>query len=283
MNQTSDKLPPVPAKKFAVEVRRDLSYGPFGARNLLDVYLPANKAKRRPAVVFIHGGGWRGGDKGKFAWYADDLAQRGIAAFSITYRFWPTACYPAAIEDAQLAVRWVRAHAGEFGIDPEKIGGIGDSAGGHLGALLALRSQPFGKAPLLSKFSSSLQCMVDVFGPVDFPAMMSSASRPLVEGFMNRPFPAARAMYEEASATSYVSEKAPPFLIVHGTEDVGVSPGQVPISISASLYVKLRMAGVPANFIAIEGAGHGFLGDYQGRAAKQTWKAALPFFAKCLC
>ncbi|HBC86069.1 MAG TPA: hypothetical protein DCZ94_03855 [Lentisphaeria bacterium] len=268
----------IPKKRFAVEIRRNIAYGPHGERNLLDAYLPRNASRSRPAVIYIHGGGWCHGSKDGFIWHGKDLARRGFAAFMINYRFWPDACYPAAVEDAQLAVRWIRAHAGDFGINPRKIGGMGCSAGGHLGSLLALCGFRFGKNSTLGKYSSRLQCMVDVFGPVDFPAMMESASKPIVEGFIGKSFSTAKSTYLKASPVSYVSKGAPPFLIVHGTEDIGISRGQVPISISASFYTKLRMAGAEACFMTIAGAGHGFMGDHRNPAAKQTWNAALKFF-----
>ena len=130
--------PDRPAVGQAVVVRRDIEYGTAnGKRLLLDAYLPAAGSDRRPAVVMFHGGGWRFGDKATWDEEAQRLAGRGWAAFSVNYRLDEPSAFPAEIDDAQAAVRWVRAHADEYRVDPSRVAALGESAGGHLTAMLA--------------------------------------------------------------------------------------------------------------------------------------------------
>ena len=127
-----------PAGAQAVRVKRDVTFRTVDGEKLaLDVYQPATKGKDRPAVVVIHGGGWTQGDKAWFAQQGDQLAERGFVAFSVNYRLAPAHPYPAAVEDVEAAVEWVRKNAKKYGVDPKRIGALGGSAGGHLTGLLA--------------------------------------------------------------------------------------------------------------------------------------------------
>ncbi|MBM3855948.1 MAG: alpha/beta hydrolase, partial [Verrucomicrobia bacterium] len=123
----------------SVQVERDLVYARYGDREVkLDLYLPRQPASAKiPCIVVIHGGGWRSGDKTRFAGQAAYLADKGFAAACIGYRLLPEVTFPAPIVDCKAAVRWVRANAARYGIDPERIGATGGSAGGHLTAMLA--------------------------------------------------------------------------------------------------------------------------------------------------
>src|SRR5688572_25088346 len=127
---------PVPP---TVRVVRDLVYAQYGARQLkLDVYRPPQTDQRSavPGIVVVRGGGWRSGDKDAFGFIAGQLAKEGFVAVSIEYRTSAEAKFPAAAHDVKAAVRWLRAHAAEYGVDPDAIGAIGGSAGAHLVALL---------------------------------------------------------------------------------------------------------------------------------------------------
>ena len=264
---------------MAAGIRRhfDLAYGPHGQRNLLDLYLPAagpNGAPPPPLVLCIHGGGWRGGDKRAFRWMGEDLARRGFAAASLTYRFWPEAPFPAQLDDAQRAVRWLRHHSAHYGYDPGRVGAIGGSAGAHLSAFLALVDTEQADDPSeLNAYSSRVSCVVDCYGPVDlhgrctlrWPAtgvcltdavklpslvrtgMMSNASAPIVLGLMaGRPLEGNEDAYRAASPHHAVfaqqSETPPPFLVVHGTADIGAQQGQVPFQQSERFVDALRGA-----------------------------------------
>jgi acetyl esterase/lipase len=260
----------------------DLSYGPYGERNLFDLYLPECSEGPFPTVICIHGGGWKGGSKEGYRWMAQDLAGHGLAAASITYRFWPEWRCPAAIDDAQRVVRWLRHHASRYGLDPARFGAIGGSAGGHLASYLGLMETRDNSDAELAPYSSKVQCVVDCYGPVDFVGMMTSASAPIVEGFMGKPLAGAEEDYRRASPYHLVSPNPPPFLLVHGTADIGVKQGQVPIDQSERFAAKLRQAGGDVTFLPLEGGPHGFTANPQGEYAQRMWRAALPFVTKHL-
>src|SRR5947207_11532885 len=124
---------PAGATQGGVTVKQDVTYRTVDGEQLgLDVYQPAKKGKNWPAVVVVHGGGWTQGDKALFAQQSNQLAERGFVAFSINYRLAPAHPYPAAVQDVEAAVAWVRKHAKEYGVDPTRIGALRGSPGGHL-------------------------------------------------------------------------------------------------------------------------------------------------------
>lgn len=268
-----------------MNVLKDLSYGPHGERNRLDLYLPDSVGRQRPLVVCIHGGGWSGGSKDAYAWMGERLTGLDLAAASITYRFWPQWRCPAAIEDVHRAVRWLRKNAVHYGLDAEHVGAIGGSAGAHLASCLPLMPPPPDPdLPLdLAGVPSRVSCVVDCYGPVDFVAMMTSASAPIIEGFMGASLsPETEAAYRAASPFYFVKPTPPPFLIAHGTEDVGILKGQVPLTISERFAEKLRAAGGEVTLLPLEGAEHGFSGQPDSPHTQAMWAAAVPFFRKHL-
>jgi acetyl esterase/lipase len=269
------------AEAAGIKVVQDVSYGP-DARNVMDFYLPESGPTPRPLVICIHGGGWAGGNKRVYAWLGEALARRGFAAVSITYRFAPTWHAPAQLDDVQRAVRWLRKNAARYGLDPQRFGALGGSAGGHLASYLALAETRDNSDAALAGYSSRVQCVVDCYGPVDLVGMMRSASAPIVQGFIGKPLAGNEEDYRQASAVSYVQKNPPPFLIVHGTKDVGTSRGQVPIEQSLDFQEKLRQAGGEATLLKLEGAGHGFTGNGSNKYAQETLTAALEFFTKHL-
>jgi len=265
-----------------IKVIKEVSYGPHGARNLMDFYLPEAGAAPRPLVICIHGGGWAGGDKRAYAWLAEALARKGFAAVSLTYRFAPTWRCPTAMDDVQRAVRWLRKNAPQYGLDPKRFGAIGGSAGGHLASYIGLTDTRDNSDPELASYSSRVQCVVDCYGPVDLEGMMRSASAPIVGSFLGKPLQGNEEDYRKASPVTHVSKDAPPFLIVHGTRDVGTSRGQVPIEQSIDFHAKLRQAGADATLLKLEGAGHGFSHSGSNPYAQRMLAAALAFFTKHL-
>jgi acetyl esterase/lipase len=265
-----------------IKVIKDVPYGPHEVRNLMDFYLPEAGATPRPLVICIHGGGWAGGDKRGYASLGETLVRNGFAAVSLTYRFAPAWHAPTQMDDVQRAVRWLRKNAAQYGLDPARFGAIGGSAGGHLASYLGLTDTRDNSDAELAKYSSRVQCVVDCYGPVDLVAMMRSASAPIVEGFIGRPLAGNEEEYRKASPVTYVTKDAPPFLILHGTRDVGTSRGQVPMEQSVEFYEKLRKAGAEATLIRIEGAGHGFgLGGPDPNTQKAL-AATIEFFTKHL-
>lgn len=265
-----------------VKVLKDLAYG-SDERQKLDLYLPEAGAGLRPLIVCIHGGGWAGGDKARYQWLGEALAQKGFAAASVTYRFAPKFRSPAAMDDVQRAVRWLRKNAATHGIDPERLGAIGGSAGGHLASWLALVDTRDDGDADLKGISSRVQCVVDCYGPVDLEGMMKSASAPIVENFLGMPLAGNEETYRKASPVSYVQKNPPPFLILHGTQDVGTSRGQVPMEQSTDFADRLKKAGGEVTLVKVEGAPHGFTHRGAGdKHAQAALAASLEFFARHL-
>jgi len=251
----------------AAKVLRDLSYVPNGhARQKLDLYLPA--APKGPLLVYIHGGGWAGGSKN--APMGLPLLSLGYTLASVEYRFSQDAVFPAQIEDCKSAVRWLRAHATEYGYDPKRIAAAGDSAGGHLTALLAVTGdvKDFDEGDNLDQ-SSAIRCGIDFYGPTDFLAFLPTGKapdepgktgRPLLNQLFGGPLTEKMELARKASPVSWVSKNAAPLFILHGTKDP-----LVPTSQSTELCEKMQTAGVEVKLDVIDGAGHGgkefFAGD----------------------
>jgi acetyl esterase/lipase len=248
-----------PAPSF--RVLRDLPYVPDAApRQRLDLYLPHPSGPARPLIAFIHGGAWRGGSKDGSP--AERLLPLGYAVASIEYRFSQDATYPAQIEDCKAAIRWLRAHAKEYGIDPRHIGVWGASAGGHLAALLGVTGQDkeFDTGANLDQ-SSAVQCVVDFFGPTDF-LHYGVAPNPRLDGpdsavaqLLGGPVATHHAEARQASSVYFVTKAAAPFLILHGDHDL-----LVPLQQSQELQADLQKVGVESTLQVVPGAGHGGAG-----------------------
>jgi len=208
-------------------------------------------------VVMMHGGGWSGGTRKSLLGYCRDFARGGLVAANIDYRLagTPGGAWPAQLQDAQLAVRWLRVHAAEFGADPGRICAWGSSAGGHLAVFLAVlqRTVPGDRADVLGVASSAVACAVDNFGPVDLtvPAPFRNAL-PRLAGTNDRA--RTEALARDASPLFLVSPATAPIMIAQGDDDVDVPPAQ-----SAALRDALREAHVPQLYLAFPG-GHSFKG-----------------------
>tara|TARA_R110002096_G_scaffold23303_4_gene74240 strand:- start:220 stop:1143 length:924 start_codon:yes stop_codon:yes gene_type:complete len=260
-----------------VTVKKDIVYATHDGIELgLDLYLPKEKsAQPLPVVMWIHGGGWLNGSKDKCK--ASFLATRGFAVASIAYRLTDAAQWPGQINDCYAAVRWLREHADDYGLDGNNIGAFGSSAGGHLVALMGTRSA--GE----ESTNSRVQAVCDWFGPADLltmPPNVVSEERTLEQvsqsngakllGATVRDVPE---LAKDASALYQISNDDPPFLIMHGSDDPGV-----PIDQSIRFHQALNEAGVDAEFFIVEGAGHG--GPEFGTSEVQDKVA--DFFARCL-
>jgi acetyl esterase/lipase len=239
-------------------VIRDLPYVPNAApRQRLDLYLPASPGAPRPLVAYIHGGAWRAGSKNGCP--ARALVPLGYAVASIEYRFSQDAPWPAQIEDCKAAIRWLRAHAAEYGIDPKRIGAWGASAGGQLVAMLGVTGQvsDFDTGPNLDQ-SSAVRCVVDFFGPTDFlhygkvPVSALDSPTSAVEQLMGGPVSTHQALARSASAVYFVTSQSAPFLILQGDRDP-----LVPLQQSQEFNADLQKAGVESTLRVIPGGGHG--------------------------
>lgn len=244
-----------------VTAQRDLVYAKIGERELrLDLYKPTAEGTP-PLVVWVHGGGWRRGDKSncRLLW----LAAEGYAVASVEYRLSGEAKFPAQIYDVKGAVRWLRANAKRLGYDATKVGIGGSSAGGHLAALMgtsggvkSLEGDVGGNL----EHSSRVDAVYDMFGPSHLatmadghpdPARRLGATSPegqLLGGAVAENAEKAKG----ASPTTYVTADDPPFLIAHGDKD-----RLVPLSQSTKLDALLDAVKVPSDLLVRKGAGHG--------------------------
>ena len=242
----------------------------------MTIQIPRNKAKK-PAIIYFPGGGFTSADHEKFTEMRYELARAGFVVAAAEYRPVPTK-FPGLVEDGKAAVRYLRAHADEFGIDPNRIGVLGDSAGGYLVEMLGTTNGEKGwdKGDWLDQ-SSDVQAVVSLYGLSDLmtigeglgdeqakvhasPAVTEAL---LVHGAAFRNFPGASIMSDKkkalhASALGHVDGTEPPFLLLHGSGDNLVSPWQ-----SAHLSDALRKAKVDTTYVLVEGAGHGDLPWFQ--------------------
>ena len=251
---------------LSAQTLRDIEYARFGNESLkLDLYLPEGKGPF-PLIIWVHGGGWSSGDK-SLSSNGVQVRQttRGYALASINYRLSQQAQFPAQIEDCKAAVRWLRAHAAQYDLDPARIAAWGASAGGHLVALMGTSgdvAELEGEGNL--DYSSRVQAVVDWFGPTDL-LKMSADSLPFPCSLLDHDSPfspesrlvgcaiqTCRTRTERANPIKYVSLDDPPFLIMHGTDDCLVGPPQ-----SRRLRDALEAAGTDVSLKFIEGAGHG--------------------------
>ena len=253
----------VPAYPKGTQRLLDISYVTNGhERQKLDLFIPANATNSLPVIIWVHGGAWKGGSKENPM--GRSYLSRGYAVASINYRLSQHAVFPAQIEDCKAAVRWLRAHAKEYNLDPDRFAAWGASAGGHLVALLGTSGdvKSFDVGENLD-FSSRVQAVVDFFGPTDLTLMSKDAppNGPIDHDapdspeslLIGGPVQANKEKAAKANPITYVSKDAPPFLIMHGDKD-----NLVPYQQSELLRDALKQHGVPVTLKIVEGAGHGF-------------------------
>jgi acetyl esterase/lipase len=245
----------------SVKVERDIVYARYGDREVkLDLYLPKKPASGKiPCIVVIHGGGWRSGDKTRFAPIAAALAEQGFAAACIGYRLLPEVQFPAPILDCKAAVRWVRANAAKHGIDPDRLGAIGGSAGGHLVAMLGTSAtvkelEGDGGNPGVS---SRVQAVVAMATPAE---MSRAAERAGID----------QKMVALISPVTHVTKDSAPILLLHGTKDT-----LVPMSQSELLLEKYQKAGAKAELVKMPDGIHAFWNGEQWFADMMKRSAAF--------
>jgi len=238
----------------SVELIEGVQYGRASDIALrLDLYRPKNISQPTAGLVFIHGGGWAAGRRKDYRYYGIKLAEKGYVVASISYRLRDVAPFPAAVEDAKCAVRWLRAHAEQYQIDPERIAVAGGSAGGHLAMMVGYSSDipPLEGNGGYPKVSSRVQVVVDFYGPVDLTTQFARQNS-LVVNFLGKPYDEAAQVYQQASPLSYITADDPPTLIFHGSSD-----RIVPIHQAEVLVEALKKAGVAYQFHRLEGWSHG--------------------------
>jgi acetyl esterase/lipase len=248
-----------------------------------DQHLQLNLARPKmgdgpfPAIVCIHGGGFRAGKRESYDGLIVRLAEQGFVAITITYRLAPKYQFPAAVHDTKAAVRWVRANAAKYKIDPSRIGTTGGSAGGHLAQFLGVTAgvKEFEGDGGNPAESSAVACVVNVYGPSDFTKSYGKSvdAAEVLPLFLGGNLEKARKLHLKASPLYWVTPVAAPTLCIHGTLDKYVAHEQ-----AVWLVDKMNAAGAEAELLTLEGAGHGF----KGKDAETADKALMAYFNKKL-
>ncbi len=270
-----------PTSKGAVQT---VTYCTDGGKPLaMDISVPSPRPTApAPAVIYVHGGGWEHGSKaggGFLEQLRPQLSAKGFVVASIDYRLAPADKWPAQIVDAKCAVRYLRAHASTYGIDTQRIGAWGGSAGGHLVSLLgtADASAGFDVGEWPSE-SSRLQAVADLFGPADLTvsAWPSDPTAVITDVFGVAPGSASDVL-AKASPVTWISRDDPPFLILQGDADQ-----TVPASQSQGFAAKLQAAGVPATLVMVRNGPHGLADPKEQPAPDQLVTMVVDFFARTL-
>lgn len=243
----------------------------------LNLARPKDAAGRAPAVICVHGGGFRGGKRERWNELCQKLAGRGYVAATVSYRLAPKYQYPAAVHDVKAAVRWMRANADKYQLDPERIGVIGDSAGGHLVQYLGVT----GDVARLegdggnARQSSRVTCVVNYYGPSDLTKSYGKSvdAAEVLPLWLGGDVEHERHRHIVASPLYWVTPSAAPTLLIHGTKDPYVAYEQ-----ATWIHERLRAADVEVELLTLEGAGHGF----SGADAERAEQAALAFLDKHL-
>jgi acetyl esterase/lipase len=253
-----------PLERAASAVKRDIPYRVQDGRRLkLDIYLPRPDDRppdgRSPAVLLVHGGSWIGGSKSSYRsdrWRNPTrLIEAGMVVVAVDYRLGrpKRPNWPEALDDLRESVRWVRRHAAEYRIDPDRIAVLGQSAGAHLAMLLGTDGEP----PAADGVSSKVQAVISFYGPTDLASLVQfrrSRRDPVLSLLGRGASPGDfSAREDEASPVARVSRSAAPMLLLHGTED-----RWVPLDQAREMAEALERAGVFHRLEIVEGARHGF-------------------------
>jgi acetyl esterase/lipase len=226
------------APRDGVTMTRDVVYAD-GARGTLDIYAPRASAAAAPVVVFFYGGGWVSGSKNMYRFVGATLAARGVMTVIPDYRLYPQVRFPAFIQDAAAAVAWTRANAARFGGDPNRLFLMGHSAGGQIAALLALD----GSYLRAEGMSPNEVCgVIGLAGPYDFLPLDTDTLKAIFGPEAERP---------RSQPINYVSQQAPPMLLLAGQDDDTVDPGN-----TVRLAARLRDAGRPVDDMLYPRVGH---------------------------
>jgi len=243
----------------------------------LDIARPAKGDGPFPAILLIHGGGFRAGTRQSYDGLCMRLAQQGYVAATVTYRLAPKYQFPAAVYDCKAAVRWLRANAGKYHIDPERVGVTGGSAGGHLALFLGVTGdvKRFDGDDGNPDQSGKVACVVSFYGPSDFTKSYGHSvdAAEVLPLFLGGDLEKAHRRHIEASPLYWVTPDAAPTLCIQGTKDNYVEFDQ-----SVWIVDRLKAADVEADLLPIEGAGHGFKGPDEEKAEQ----AMIAFFDKHL-
>jgi len=255
----------------------DVEYAHPGDQSLkLNLARPKDATGHLPAIVCIHGGGFRAGDRKGWDSRCKMLAERGYVAVTVEYRLAPKFQFPAAVQDCKAAVRWLRLNADKYHVDPHRIGAVGDSAGGHLAQFLGVTGDVHdfdgdqNPGP-----ESRVACVVNFYGPSDLTRSYGKSvdAAEVLPLFLGGDVEHERKRHVLASPLYWVTPDAAPTLLIHGTEDKYVNYEQ-----ATWIHDKLKAAEVEVELLTLQGAGHGFKGD----DAKKAEGAMVEWFDRHL-
>ncbi len=268
-----NKTPDIPEN---VEAFKNVEYKNINGRSLqMDFYRPIGMTKPAPLLVFIHGGGWRGGDRADYLVYLTHFAKLGYVTATVSYRFLKEAPYPACVNDIMDAVHFIFQNGEKYNYDPDRICLIGGSAGSHLAMLAA-----YGWKKQLSASDTiqqvvekhKIKAVVEIYGPTDFTTEYAR-NHPTITGFLAHSYQEAPKLYVEASPITYVTKESPTTLILHGTRDM-----LVPISQAELLKHKMDSLGVVNVYCPVPGWPHKM--DIVQRVNNYTKRVMGDFFEK---
>lgn len=217
----------------------------------LDLYKLKKLEQPAPVMIFIHGGAWKSGKRSDYLTYLIDYAKKGYITVTVSYRLAKVAKFPAAVQDVNCAVQWIREHAGDFGIDARRIALVGGSAGGHLAMMAGYaEDEPLFNEGCNTKNSTKVKAVINLYGVADLTTEESKIRKePL--NFIGGTFEEKPEMYRMASPRFFITPDDPPTLTFHGTIDL-----IVPVSQSDSLDSWLKKAGVSHEYHRLKGWPH---------------------------
>jgi acetyl esterase/lipase len=270
-------VPPTLASAQDVITEQGVEYSHPGEVSLQLNTARPKSADRAPAILCIHGGGFRAGKREAWDARCLKMAERGYVAATVTYRLAPDHPFPAAIHDVKAAVRWLRANADRYHIDPNRIGVVGDSAGGHLAQFLGVTGgrPEFEGAGGASEQSSRVTCVVNYYGPSDFTKSYGKSvdAAQVLPLWLGGDLEHEHHRHVLASPLNWITPAAAPTLLIHGTEDKYVAFEQAQWA-----FDRMQAADVEVELLKLEGAGHGF----KGADAERAEAAMFEFFDRHL-
>jgi len=231
---------------------KDIEYKNIDSISLqLDIYKLKNLTEPAPVMIFIHGGAWRTGKRSDYLPYLIDYAKKGFVTATVSYRLVKQAAFPAAVQDINCAVKWIKSHAGEYGINPEKVVLIGGSAGAHLAMMIGYGgNEDLFHQDCTLENDNKVNIVIDLYGPADLTTPYAISTYQ-TQDFLNTSYEEDPDIYKMASPKTFITSDDPPTLIFQGTID-----SLVPVSQSDSLDVWLEKAGIPHEYHRLKGWPH---------------------------
>ncbi|TQV81138.1 alpha/beta hydrolase [Exilibacterium tricleocarpae] len=243
----------------------------------INIALPSNEsAEPRPALVLIHGGGLIKGDKSKFNKRIEAMAERGVVAASVMYRFAPKYRFPAPVEDVKAAIRFLKAHAKTFNLDTDRIIVSGVSSGGYLATMVGVTGNAggFSDHEIYPDFDSSVRAVISQSAHIADFTRVKYRDFAVVKRFIDTDNPDRQAALAAISPITYLDKNDPPFFLAHGTADE-----RVPVAMSREFALELKAIGHVFEYIEVEGGKHS-LKKSRPKEASEVFSASLDFFRK---